>query len=68
MPEVLHGAAKTGLLMTLKVGEADHDIGIHERLTDLGLVHVLAALDRDERLVGALEAIGDDDRSPWHTG
>lgn len=54
--------------MTLKVGEADHDIGIHERLTDLGLVHVLAALDRDERLVGALEAIGDDDRSPWHTG
>lgn len=58
---VLHGAAKTGLLMTLKVGEADHDIGIHERLTDLGLVHVLAALDRDERLVGALEAIGDDD-------
>ena len=59
--QVLHGAAKTGLLMALKVGEADHDIGIHERLTDLGLVHVLAALDRDERLVGALEAVGDDD-------
>ena len=47
--------------MALKVGEADHDIGVHERLTDLGLVHVLAALDRDERLVGALEAVGDDD-------
>ena len=59
--QVLHGTAKAGLLMTLKVGEADHDIGIHERLTDLGLVHVLAALDRDERLVGALEAVGDDD-------
>lgn len=59
--QVLHGAAKTGLFMALKVGEANHDIGIHERLTDLGLVHVLAALDRDERLVGALEAIGDDD-------
>ena len=59
--QVLHGAAKTGLLMALKVGEADHDIGIHERLTDLGLVHVLAALDRDERFVGALEAVGDDD-------
>ena len=59
--QVLHGAAKTGLLMALKVGEANHDIGIHERLTDLGLVHVLAALDRDERLVGALEAVGDDD-------
>ena len=59
--QVLHGAAKAGLLMALKVGEADHDIGIHECLTDLGLAHVLAALDRDECLVGALEAVGDDD-------
>ena len=59
--QVLHGTAKAGLLMSLKVGEADHDIGIHERLTDLGLAHVLATLDRDECLVGALEAVGDDD-------
>ena len=57
--QVLHGAAKAGLLMALKVGEADHDIGVHERLADLGLVHVLAALDRNERLVGALEAVSD---------
>ena len=57
--QVLHGTAKASLFMALKVGEADHDIGIHERLTDLGLVHVLAALDRDERLVGTLEAVGD---------
>ena len=59
--QILHGAAKAGLLMALKVGEANHDIGIHECLTDLGLAHVLAALDRDERLVGALETVGDDD-------
>ena len=59
--QVLHGAAKAGLLVALKVGEADHDIGIHECLADLGLAHILAALDRDERLVGALEAVGDDD-------
>ena len=59
--QVLHGAAKTGLLMALKVGEADHDIGVHERLTNLGLVYVLAVLDRDECLVGTLEAVGDDD-------
>ena len=59
--QVLHGAAKTGLLMALKVSETDHNVGIHERLTDLGLAHVLAALDRDERLVGTLEAVGDDD-------
>ena len=59
--QVLHGTAKAGLLMTLKVGEADHNVGVHECLTDLGLVHVLAALDRNERLVGTLEAVGDDD-------
>ena len=59
--QVLHGTAKAGLLMALKVGEANHDVGIHECLADLCLAHVLAALDRDERLVGALEAVGDDD-------
>ena len=59
--QVLHGAAKAGLLMAFKVREADHNIGIHECPTDLGLAHVLAALDRDERLVGTLEAVGDDD-------
>ena len=59
--QVLHGAAKAGLLMTLKVGEADHNVGIHECLADLGLVHVLAALDRNKRLVGTLETVGDDD-------
>ena len=59
--QVLHGAAKAGLLMALKVGEANHDVGVHECLADLCLAHVLAALDRNERLVGALEAVGDDD-------
>ena len=59
--QVLHSTAKAGLLMALKVGEADHDVGIHECLTDLGLAHVLATLDRDERLVGTFEAVGDDD-------
>ena len=58
--QVLHGAAKTGLLMALKVRKADHDVGVHECLADLGLAYVLAALDRDERLVGTLEAVGDD--------
>ena len=58
--QVLHGAAKSGLLMALKVGEADHNVGVHECLADLGLVHVLTALDRNECLIGALEAVGDD--------
>ena len=58
--QVLHGAAKAGLLMALKVGETDHNVGVHECLADLGLVHVLTALDRNECLIGALEAVGDD--------
>ena len=32
-----------------------------EGAADLGLLHILAALDGDERLVRALEAVGDDD-------
>ena len=59
--QVLHGAAKTGLLMALKVGETNHNVGIHECLADLCLAHILTTLDRDERLVGTLEAVGDDD-------
>ena len=58
--QVLHGAAKAGLLMALKVREADDDVGVHECLADLGLVHVLAALDRNERFIGTLEAVSDD--------
>ena len=58
--QVLHSAAKAGLLMALKVREADYDVGVHECLADLGLVHVLAALDRNERFIGTLEAVSDD--------
>ena len=59
--EVLHAAAKTRLLVTLEMRKRDHDIGVHQGVADLGLLHVLPVFHRDERLVGALEAIGDDD-------
>ena len=35
--------------------------GEYVKEAKIGHAHVLAALDRDERLVGALEAVGDDD-------
>ena len=47
--------------MTLEVGERDNDVGIHEGVANLGLLHVLAVFDRDQGLVRALEAVGDDD-------
>ena len=58
--QVLHTAAKAGLLVALEVREGDHDVRVHEGVADLGLVHVLAVLHRDEGLVGALEAVGYD--------
>ena len=58
--EVLHGAAKACLLMPLEMRERDDDIGIHERVADLCLFHVLAALDGNECLIGALKTIGND--------
>ena len=60
-PEILHAAAETGLLMPLEVREADDDVGVHEGVADLGLLHVLAVLDWNERLVRTFEAVGDDD-------
>lgn len=60
-PEILHAATEAGLLMPLEVREADNDVGVHEGMADLGLLHVLAVLDWNERLVRALEAVGDDD-------
>ena len=58
--QVLHAAAKAGLLVTLEVREADHDVGVHEGATDLGVLDVLAAHDGHLHLVEALEAVGDD--------
>ena len=59
--EVFHAAAKARLLMALEVGERDDDVGIHESVADLGLMHVLAVFDRNQGLVRALEAVRDDD-------
>ena len=66
--EILHAAAEARLLVALEMGERNDDVGIHERVTDLGLLHVLAALHRDERLVRALEAVGDDDLAAGRVG
>ena len=57
--DVLHAAAKARALVALEVREADYDVGVHERMADLCLLHVLAVLDGNNRLVGALEAVGD---------
>ena len=46
--------------MALEVGEGDYDVRVGQGLAYLGLLDVLAALHGDERLVRALQAVGDD--------
>ena len=59
--QVLDGAAEAGGLVPLEVVQADDDVRVHDGPADLGLLHILAARHRHQRLVGALEAVGDDD-------
>ena len=47
--------------MALEVGEGNEDVGVHHGPTDLGLLHILAALHGDRYLVIALETVGNDD-------
>ena len=58
--KVLHSPAKACRLMPLKVGKGDDNISIHNRLANLGLFHIFKVYGHD-RLVGALEPIGDYD-------
>ena len=59
--DVLDGSAKAGHFMPLKVGEADENIGIHNGAANLGFLDIFTVRDGHIGLVGALEAIGDDD-------
>ena len=59
--DVLDGAAKARRLMTLEMREADEDVGIHDGAADLGLLDVLAVLDRHLDIIRAAQAVADDD-------
>ncbi len=59
--DVLDGAAEAGHLVALEVGQADKHIGVHNGPADFGLFHIFTACDRDLHVVGALEAVADED-------
>ena len=59
--DVLHRAADAGHLVALEVCERDDHVGVHERTTDVCLLHVLAVGDRDGNVVRTLKPVGDDD-------
>ena len=61
--DVLDGTAEARHFMSLEVVEADEHIGIHHRTADLRLLYILAAHNRHFHLVGALQAVANQDRT-----
>ena len=59
--DVLDGPAKAGHLMALEVGQGDEHIRVHHRPADLGLLHIFAPRHVDLHIVGALQAVADED-------
>ena len=66
--DVLDGAAKSGHLVALEVGQRDEHVGVHHRPADLGLLHVLAAHHGYLHIVGALQTVADEDGAAHSQG
>ena len=47
--------------MALEVGQGDEHIRVHHRPADLGLLHIFAPRHGDLHIVGALQAVADED-------
>lgn len=58
--KVLQRAAKAGLLMAFEVAERNHDVRIHDGLTDLGFLYI-GKIDGDKGLIRTFQAVGYDD-------
>ena len=59
--DVLDGTAEAGGLVTLEVAQADEDVGVHDGAADLSGLAVFAVRHRHLHLIGAAQAVGDDD-------
>ena len=66
--QVLHGAAEAGFLMALEVVQGNDDIGIHDGPADFGGLYVLAAHHGHIHIVGALQAVGDENMAAGGVG
>ncbi len=59
--DVFDGTAETGGLMTFEMGQADKDVGVHNRVSNEGRLAVLSVYDRNFHLVGSAKTVTDDD-------
>ena len=57
--DILQGAAEACHLMALKMRQRNKHIRIHDRMADLGLLHILP-VDRNQRLVRPFQTVADD--------
>ena len=66
--DVLDGPAEAGHFVALEVGEADEYVRVHDGPADLGLLYVLAAPDRHQHVVGALQPVSDQEGAACREG
>ena len=59
--DVFDGTTETGGFMTFEMGQADKDVGVHNRVSDEGRLAVLSVYDRNFHLVGSSKTVTDDD-------
>ena len=61
--DILDRAAEPGRLMSLEVGQADENVGVHDGSANPRFLHVFAARDRNADIIRALQAVADDHRA-----
>ena len=66
--QVLDGAAEARLLVPFEVVQADDDVRVHNGAADAGFLDVLAALHRHRDVVGAFQAVADQDGAAHRHG
>ena len=59
--DVFDCTTETGGFMTFEMGQADKDVGVHNRVSDEGRLAVLSVYDRNFHLVGSSKTVTDDD-------
>ena len=59
--DVFDGTTETGGFMTFEMGQADKDVGVHNRVADEGRLAVFSVYDRNLHLVSSAKTVTDDD-------
>ena len=61
--DILDRAAEPGRLMSLEMGQADENVGVHDGSANPRFLYIFAARNRNADIVRAFQAVADDDRT-----